>query len=174
MPDTYFIQAAGGVVWRTRDDGKVQFLVVHRPRYNDWSLPKGKLDRGESFEECAEREVREETGFRVKVGDQLGTVAYVTPAGNKKRVRYWLMEQLNGKFKPNAEVDKIRWLRPKRARATLTYSRDRAVLDRAIQKTRKRRSGRIYLVRHALAGDRNQWTGPDKKRPLSLRGQRRG
>lgn len=170
MTDNSAIDAAGGVVFRRRDDGKLQFLLIHRSRYDDWSLPKGKRDGGESFEACAEREVREETGSRIKVQDPIGTISYVTPAGNHKRVRYWLMEHLDGKFKRNSEVDKIKWAGPKKARAMMSYARDRAVLDRAVQMVKRPRSGRIYLVRHGLAGYRKQWKGNDRKRPLSGRG----
>ncbi len=166
------IDAAGGVVWRRRKDGKPEYLVAHRPRYNDWTLPKGKIDRGESLEACAEREVLEETGSRVKMGDEIGRIAYPTDQGNTKRVGYWLMEHIDGAFKPNSEVSGVRWLRPRRARGTLSYPRDGNVLDRAIQMVRRPDSGRIYLVRHALAGDRKQWRGNDKKRPLSKRGRR--
>lgn len=172
MRNGSYIDAAGGVVWRRREDGKREFLVVHRPRYDDWSLPKGKLDAGESYESCAEREVLEETGYSVKMGDEIGTVAYVTPSGNPKRVRYWLMLQLDGEFHPNGEVDDLRWLRPRKARALLGYPRDRTVFDRGLNLVKRRRSGRIYLVRHALAGDRKQWQGVDRNRPLSLRGAR--
>jgi 8-oxo-dGTP diphosphatase len=164
------IEAAGGVVWRYRADGRPEFLVVHRPRYADWTLPKGKLDGGESLLACAEREVVEETGSRVKVGDEIGSIAYLTPQGNTKSVRYWLMEHIDGSFRPNAEVDKVRWLRARKARAALTYSRDHNVLDRGIQLAKRPASGRIYLVRHANAGTRGQWTGNDKKRPLTQRG----
>jgi 8-oxo-dGTP diphosphatase len=165
------IGAAGGVVYRRRPNGKAEYLVVHRPRYDDWSLPKGKLDPGESYEACAEREVMEETGFTVKLREEIGTIAYTTPGNNPKRVRYWLMSQLDGAFVTNGEVDDVAWLRPRKARAALSYGRDRAVFDRAVQLVRRPASGRVYLVRHALAGDRAQWKGSDKKRPLSKRGR---
>ena len=165
-----YVDAAGGVVWRHRDGERPEFLVVHRPRYDDWSLPKGKNDRDESFEACARREVLEETGYTVKMGDAIGAIAYRTPGDNAKRVRYWLMQRLDGSFSPNSEVDRIEWLRPKKARARLTYARDRTVFDRGLLMIRRPASGRAYLVRHALAGDRKQWKGNDKKRQLSQRG----
>lgn len=164
------IAAAGGVVFRRRKDGTTEHLVVHRPRYDDWTLPKGKLDAGESYEQCARREVHEETGLVVELRDHVGTVAYETPAGNAKRVRYWLMESVSGSFTANDEVDRVEWLRPRKTRARLTYARDRAVFDRGAQLVKRPRAGLIYLVRHALAGDRRQWKGNDRKRPLSKRG----
>lgn len=164
------IEAAGGVVFRRRKDGTPEHLVVHRPRYDDWTLPKGKLDTGESYKHCARREVLEETGLVVELRGQIGTVAYETSAGHSKRVRYWLMESVSGSFTANDEVDSVEWLRPRKTRARLTYSRDRAVFDRGAQLVKRPRSGRIYLVRHALAGDRSQWNDSDRKRPLSKRG----
>lgn len=166
------VQAAGGVVWRRRSNQKPEFLVIHRPRYDDWSLPKGKLDSGESYESCAAREVLEETGSTVKMGSAVGTIAYVTAARNPKRVRYWLMRHIDGDFRPNAEVDDVRWLRPRKARALLRYSRDRAVLDRAQQMVERGRSGRIYLVRNALVAEHKPWRGKDRKQPLSKRGKK--
>src|SRR5512133_4127659 len=114
------IQAAGGVVTR---DGLV--AVVHRPRYDDWSLPKGKLDEGESFEEAALREVWEETGLRVSLDQELPSVEY-TVRDRPKRVRYWLMSvESDPGFAPNDEVDELRWLSPRDAEALLTYDRDK-------------------------------------------------
>ncbi|MFQ5555423.1 MAG: NUDIX domain-containing protein [Acidimicrobiia bacterium] len=171
MTPASVIRAAGGVVVRVRPDGRPESLVIHRPRYDDWSLPKGKLDGGESYRQCARREVEEETGHIAKLREPIGTVAYETPARNMKRVRYWLMESIEGEFRPNAEVDAIRWLRARKARATLDYPRDRAVLDRGVDLLKRPESGRILLVRHALAGDRAQWKGKDRHRPLSKRGK---
>lgn len=153
-----------------RNDGRLEVLVAHRPRYDDWSLPKGKLNRKERFEAAAVREVREETGMKGSIVAPIGTIAYVTPAGNHKIVRYWLMEAAGGAFEKNPEVDEIRWLTPKQARARLTYPIDRAVLNRATELLKRSSSSRIYVVRHALAGDRKQWTKRDSLRPLSKRG----
>jgi 8-oxo-dGTP diphosphatase len=120
------IQAAGGVVMR---DGLV--AVVHRPRYDDWSLPKGKLDEGESFEEAALREVWEETGLRVSLGEELPTVEY-TVRERPKRVRYWRMSvDSDPGFAANDEVDQLRWLSPADAVALLTYDRDKGVVEAA-------------------------------------------
>ena len=117
------VEAAGGVVVR---DGEV--LVVHRPRYDDWTLPKGKLDRGERFEDAALREVREETGFSCALGRELPSSEYRDNRDRPKLVRYWLMEVEGGDFEPNDEVDELRWLTLPEAVEALTYERDREVL----------------------------------------------
>lgn len=111
------------------DDGRV--LVVHRPRYDDWSFPKGKLDKGESLQDCALREVEEETGFRCAPGDELTAVRYVDAKGRAKEVRYWRMTVLGGAFRPNDEVDEIRWVRPEDAVGLLTYTHDIQLLRAA-------------------------------------------
>ena len=165
------IWAAGGVVTRTRADGKAEYLVIYRRHYDDWSLPKGKLDRGETFRKAAVREIREETGVKGPTIGRIGSIGYVTPAGNQKVVRYWLLEAKDGRFRPNREVAAIAWLRGKKARARLTYERDRAVLTRGIEMVKEPASGRIFLTRHARAGDRTQWVGRDPLRPLSKRGR---
>jgi 8-oxo-dGTP diphosphatase len=114
------VRAAGGVV---RRDGRI--AVVHRPRYDDWSLPKGKLDPGETWEEAALREVREETGLECELGEELSSTSYRDRKGRSKLVRYWLMEPVGGEFAPNDEVDELRWLTPAEAAALLTYPRDK-------------------------------------------------
>ena len=122
------IEAAGGVVWRRVDD-RVQILLIHRPDYDDWSLPKGKLDPGEAADECALREVREETGLSCVLGPALAPTHYVDRRGGFKRVRYWAMQVRGGEFTVNAEVDEIRWLHVDEAVELLTYRRDRKVLS---------------------------------------------
>jgi len=120
-------EAAGGVVVR---DGRV--AVVHRPRYDDWSLPKGKLDAGETFEQAALREVEEETGQRCELVRELPSVEYEA-RGRPKLVRYWLMSVASDPgFVPNDEVDELRWLSPEDAASLLTYDRDKEVLAAAI------------------------------------------
>jgi 8-oxo-dGTP diphosphatase len=120
------VRAAGGVVLR---DGLV--ALVHRPRYDDWTLPKGKLDPGESFEDAALREIEEETGLRTRLVRELPAVHYEV-RGRPKVVRYWLMEVGSDPgFVPNDEVDELRWLEPGQASALLTYDRDRDVLAAA-------------------------------------------
>ena len=118
------VKAAGGVVLR---DGRI--AVVHRPRYDDWSLPKGKLDEGESFEDAALREVWEETGLRCALAEELSPTFYNDRKGRSKIVRYWLMEVLEGEFEPNEEVDELRWLTPSEAVAQLTYPHDAALIE---------------------------------------------
>jgi 8-oxo-dGTP diphosphatase len=118
------VDAAGGVVER---DGRV--LLVHRPRYDDWSFPKGKLDPGESFEDAALREVQEETGLRCTLGRELPSAEYEVN-GRPKLVRYWVMTALAElDFAPNDETDDLRWVTPDEARSLLSYDRDRDVLS---------------------------------------------
>ena len=122
------VEAAGGVVWRRRH-GTVEVLLVHRPKYDDWSLPKGKLEPGETFEQAAEREVQEETGLRCRRGPELDESHYVDAKGRPKIVRYWMMQVVDGAFEHNDEVDAVRWLPTAEAAEELTYPRDRPVLD---------------------------------------------
>jgi len=123
------IEAAGGVVERSTADGVRRVLVVHRPRYDDWSFPKGKLEPGETHLDGARREVEEETGLRCRTGQELPSVRYTDRKGRPKRVRYWRMEPLDGAFAPNDEVDEARWLTADEARRLLTYQHDRVVLE---------------------------------------------
>jgi 8-oxo-dGTP diphosphatase len=119
------IEAAGGVVVRDGAHG-VEVLVVHRPRYDDWSLPKGKLETGESHEDAARREVEEETGWRCELGGELPSAAYTDRKGRDKRVRYWCMTPVEqGKWEPNDEVDETRWIPVAQAATLLTYDADR-------------------------------------------------
>jgi 8-oxo-dGTP diphosphatase len=119
------VEAAGGVV--LDDEGRV--VLVHRPRYDDWTLPKGKLDRGESFEEAALREVEEETGLRCRLVRELPSIEYADAKGRSKVVRYWLMEEeADIGFVPNDEVDELRRLPIGEALALLTYDRDHDVV----------------------------------------------
>ena len=119
------VEAAGGVVLHEN-----RVLLVHRPRYDDWTLPKGKLDRGESFEDAALREVWEETGLRCTLGRELPGTEYRDRKDRPKVLRYWLMELDDepGSFEPNDEVDEVRWVALDEAAELLTYDRDRAVL----------------------------------------------
>ena len=121
------VRAAGGLVFR---DGHV--LLVHRPQYDDWTFPKGKADEDESDEECALREVHEETGLRCALDDEIGVTEYVDAKGRPKRVRWWRMHALaDDGFVANAEVDELRWLDADGARGLLTYERDLALLERS-------------------------------------------
>jgi 8-oxo-dGTP pyrophosphatase MutT (NUDIX family) len=123
------IEAAGGAVWRRTAKGAVKVLLVHRPRYDDWSFPKGKLDDGESARTAALREVEEETGLRCELGPELLTTRYVDNKGRSKRVRYWVMQPISGDFEENDEVDEIRWCPLDVAAGLLSYEHDVAVVD---------------------------------------------
>ncbi|CAM5636736.1 DNA mismatch repair protein MutT [Streptomyces spiroverticillatus] len=125
---TRVILAAGCVLWRRGPyDGEVEVCLVHRPRYGDWSFPKGKLKRGEDALAGALREVLEETGFHCRPGDRLPTMRYLV-GGRPKEVSYWAAEATSGSFTPNSEVDRILWLSPGAASTRLTQRRDRPLL----------------------------------------------
>ena len=125
------VRAAGGVVWRRPPEGPVHILLVHRPRYDDWSLPKGKCDEGESDASCALRETEEETGLTCRLGSELPSTSYRDNKGRPKTVRYWAMEPVagDGEFTPNAEIDEIRWLPIPQAVKLLSYAHDRSVVQ---------------------------------------------
>jgi 8-oxo-dGTP diphosphatase len=144
--------------------------VVHRPKYDDWSLPKGKLDRGEHPLTAAVREVGEETGLRVVAGRRGVQTRYRVLDG-LKRVDYWLMETVGGEFEPNEEVDELRWLPVPQAEALVSHEHDRAVLA-DLARTDVPRAPTLLLVRHASAGNRSDWDAPDELRPLDGKGRR--
>ena len=126
------MRAGGGVVRRRRADGTAEYAVVHRPRYDDWSLPKGKLDPGETDEEAALREVEEETGVRCRLGPELEATRYRDRKGRRKQVRYWLMEPVDGvqprRFRPNHEIDELRWCSATDAGKLLSHHHDRKLI----------------------------------------------
>jgi 8-oxo-dGTP diphosphatase len=128
------VEAAGGVVWRVAADGAAEVLLVHRPRYDDWSFPKGKTDPGETAADTAAREVEEETGLRCSLGAELGETRYRDNQGRPKVVRYWLMEPVavGHDFAPNREIDALRWCSTSEGRDLLSYEYDRDLLDRVI------------------------------------------
>jgi 8-oxo-dGTP diphosphatase len=132
--DVAVIRAAGGVVVRGDGEGR-EVVVVHRPRYDDWTFPKGKVVAGEEDEDAALREVREETGIDAEILRELPSDDYTHRSGAAKSVRYWLMRETGGTFDPNDEVDQLRWLPPAEAATLLTYERDRAVLGAAVSAT---------------------------------------
>jgi 8-oxo-dGTP pyrophosphatase MutT (NUDIX family)/phosphohistidine phosphatase SixA len=173
------IRAAGGVLWRSlskdrNGDSMVEVAVIHRPRYDDWTLPKGKLAPGESEIEGAVREVWEETGYRVRMGRAIGEIRYMKRNSwgeeRPKVVRYWAMHADAGQFITNNEVDELRWLPLDAAREILTHDRDKEILDKFVRGPALIRT--VLLVRHAFAGNRSEWTGDDRLRPLDERGRR--
>lgn len=121
------VWAGGGIV--VSDE---LLLLVHRPHYDDWTFPKGKLDPGEGLAECALREVQEETGLVCELEDPVIAVRYIDGKGRLKEVRYWMMSVLSGEFEPNDEVDEVAWVTPTDADRMLTYPRDTEVLDAAL------------------------------------------
>lgn len=124
------VRAAGGLVTRRNDDGTPEVILVHRPRYHDWTFPKGKALPGESDEECALREVEEETGLRCELEDELPSTSYRDVRGRKKTVRYWTMRPVGGQLEaPPSEVDEVAWFPLERASQRLSYDRDRRVLE---------------------------------------------
>ena len=122
------VRAAGGALWR-REHGELEVLLVHRPHYDDWTLPKGKCEAGEDDEACAVREVEEETGFVGEIGPELPSQRYVDNRGRDKVVRYWAMQVVGGDGGLRHEVDDVVWLPLATATERLTYPRDSAVLE---------------------------------------------
>jgi 8-oxo-(d)GTP phosphatase len=168
------IRAAGAVLWEL-DGGRPLVAVVHRPRYDDWSLPKGKLRHGEDAAAGAVREVSEETGHSLVLGRRLGEISYVVLPGvtkhyGPKTVEYWAAQVTGGHFTGNEEVDQLRWLRPEMAARVLSYPWDRTVLNRFVALPAV--TSTILLVRHAKAGDRDEWDRDDRLRPLTNPGLR--
>jgi len=177
MADSDTIRAAGGVLWREANtdvaDPAVEVAIIHRPRYGDWTLPKGKLAAGESEVDGAIREVLEETGYRVRLGRALGeTRCFKEQAGflRPKVVRWWAMEASGGGFTPTREVDNLRWVSLADAHEALTRETDRELLERFVRGPAPTRE--VLVVRHASAGSRSGWVGDDHLRPLDESGYR--
>ena len=162
------VRAAGGIVMLP-DGEEPRIALVHRPKYHDWTFPKGKLLEGEPDDQAALREVEEETGLRCRLGNPVDSVTYTDRSGRPKVVRYWRMTPDGGEFRPNDEVDELRWVRPDEAMGLLTYGHDRDLLRSVLA---ERTRSPVYLVRHAKAGVRELWQGPDEERPLTRPGRR--
>ena len=163
------LSAGGTVTIRQRDDGEQEVLLVHRPRYDDWSLPKGKLNPDEYLPGCAVRETREESGLKVRLGIPLERVTYEVGSGIKT-VCYWRADVVKaGKFKPSDEVDKIRWLPVAKAIAKASYPEEPGLIRQAVGLAS---STPVLIVRHAKAMLRSNWIGRDQGRPLTERGRR--
>lgn len=162
------VRAAGGIVLRGAAEDR-SVALVHRPRYDDWSFPKGKLVDGEDEASAALREVEEETGLRCQLGPVVGAVAYRDPRGRPKVVRYFRMDADGGGFQPSAEVDELRWVPVDEASSMLSYPHDRNLLSRVLADAPV---APLYLIRHAKAGLRSRWRGPDQDRPLTRRGRK--
>ena len=166
------IRAAGGVVWRAAPSSpsgeeSVEVAVIHRPRYDDWSLPKGKIASGESEVDGAIREVLEETGYHVRLGRPLGETRYLKEMDGLLRpkvVRWWAMEATSGNFSATREVDELRWMTLAQANEVLTREHDRALLDRFVHGPAPTRT--VLLLRHATAASRRGWEANDRERPL--------
>ncbi|MCM6773787.1 NUDIX hydrolase [Nocardia sp. CDC159] len=163
------ILAAGAVLWRWAADGSIEIAVVHRQKYDDWSLPKGKLDPGETPMIAAVREVGEETGLNCRLGRYLGHVTYpVTGHRKLKRVDYWAATVLGGEFNANSEVDVLEWHRVEQVMDQLSYPMDRRILRSFLRLPPD--TATLLVVRHAKAGRRGRYAGPDEERPLEPAG----
>jgi 8-oxo-dGTP diphosphatase len=168
MPDK-LIEAAGGALWRPAAGGAgLEIALVHRPKYDDWSIPKGKLNTGEHPIIGALREVVEETGYTAVPGRPLGETRYLKD-GSPKRVRYWAMRASGGQFTANDEVDQVMWLPPREAKRHLSPDRDQGVLRNV--EIDGVTTWPCVLVRHGSAGERATWEGDDRERPLDALGE---
>ncbi len=178
------VLAAGALVWRVSDAGELEVLAVHRPRYKDWSWPKGKLDKGETLPACAVREVAEETRVYVELGPPLPTMRYPVGGGRTKVVKYWSARVLDkdsvpvtarGKVKraSKSEIDEVRWLTVAEAKQLITLADDLRPLKRLVALHEKGRlDTRTFIVaRHARAKRRKGWLGKDVRRPITKGGQ---
>ncbi len=174
MTEPALVAAAGAVVLR-RESGRSQVLLVHRPKYDDWSFPKGKLDPHEPARNAAVREVLEETGVEIRLGPPLDPQAYAFGAQRNrvKLVHYWVGRARSGhdvtSYEPNAEIDDVRWLDVDAAARLLTYPRDRVTLHEALPFVRK--TYPLIVLRHAEARDRKAWKGDDQERTLTKHGE---
>jgi 8-oxo-(d)GTP phosphatase len=164
------VYAAGAVLWRPDDSTNpgLEIAVIHRPRYDDWSLPKGKVDPGETAAVAAVREVCEETGHHAILGRRLSMVSYGIDQGVKK-VYYWAARSTGGEFTPGNEVDELVWLPIPGALKKLSYSHDRKLLRHFTKHPADTHS--VVVVRHGTAGRKSRFKGDDTQRPLDKRGR---
>jgi 8-oxo-dGTP pyrophosphatase MutT (NUDIX family) len=163
------LAAAGAVLWRPNGDSATpEVAIIHRPRYDDWSLPKGKVEPGETEPVTAVREVKEETGYSAHLGRRLAAVAYPVEQGIKK-VRYWAARRVGGEFTPNDEVDDLKWLPVSEAIKQLEYPQDRKVLRRFAKQPADTKT--VIIVRHGTAGSKSRYKGDDRDRPLDKHGR---
>ncbi|MGH8924138.1 MAG: NUDIX hydrolase [Acidimicrobiia bacterium] len=170
MPQPDIVIAAGGVVLRPTPDGP-EVLVIHRQRYDDWTLPKGKSDPGEEPEQTALREVKEETGVEARLISTISQSQY-TVEGGEKLVHWFAMRASRSTdFQPNEEVDTVLWMGLDEAMAKLTYAREKDILS-AVDSQAVLSTGTLFLVRHGAAGNRSDWKKDDRLRPLSSRGEK--
>ncbi|MFV0405256.1 MAG: NUDIX hydrolase [Propioniciclava sp.] len=163
------IVAAGTVTLQPREGTSSRILLVHRPAYDDWTLPKGKLKPDEYTASAAARETQEETGVRIRLGQPLSPISYPV-GGGQKTVHYWIADpQEERRRKPDKEVDKVAWLSPSAALKRMTYTDERSVVEQALAATPTRP---LLVVRHGKAMLRNHWTARDQARPLASRGRK--
>ncbi|BBZ48772.1 NUDIX hydrolase [Mycobacterium heidelbergense] len=165
--------AAGAVLWRPRgaNDPNLEIAMIHRPRYDDWSLPKGKVDPGETAPVAAVREVFEETGHHAALGRRLDMVSYPidSPSRGVKKVYYWAARSTGGEFTPGSEVDELVWLPVADAVKRLDYAHDRKMLRHFAKHPADTHT--VLVVRHGTAGRKSRFSGDDTKRPLDKRGR---
>lgn len=171
------VLAAGALCWRATR-GRIEVLLIHRPRYDDWSFPKGKLDPGETLPECAVREVREEIGVKVRLGMPLPVTRYTVSNGRKgrsKEVWYWAAEVVEGTAEPDgSETDEVRWVSIAQARQMLTNRTDVEPLDELerLADSSRLRTSPFIVLRHAKAKPRTSWSRAEGERPLAATGKR--
>lgn len=175
--DDKAVYAAGAVVWR-QTEGKLRILLIHRTKYRDVTLPKGKVDPGEMLAQTAVREVHEETGIRVHLGVPVGVSRYFMRPKRQKVVHYWAAEATDdairkSTFVPNREIAALEWVSLKKARKNLSYPVDLEILDEfeRLVSDGALRTFPIIALRHAKATSRSDWDGPDAARPLTARGR---
>jgi 8-oxo-dGTP diphosphatase len=160
------IRAAGALLWREAGDRKIEIALIHRPKYDDWTLPKGKIDDGESALQCAFRELVEETGIRATFTRQLGSVDY-EESGQRKRVIFWAAQcaQDSSAFMANDEVDQLRWLSVEESLTVATYKSDREIIENF--NSQEHHTDTLIILRHTKALERGDWDDEDSQRTLS-------